>query len=172
MNRMRVNRTFGSARGLRVTGVPTATGGVNMSWTLEYSDDLQIVVLTYLGKVTGAEIKEAAAGRIKMGKQKGTAKFLIDARKVESDGSATLDIYDVPKKIFPEENVQRTNRIAILEPESSTSREMVEFFKNVCANRGWLVMTFQDRESAVQWLQQRSPQQSPAVSGPKAVPEE
>jgi hypothetical protein len=147
-------------------------GGVVMAWTVEYNDVLQIVELTYSGRTTGEEIKEAAASRMSMGKQKGVTKFLIDTRKVEADGSATLDIYDVPDKMYPKEHVQYTNRIAILEPESSTSREMVKFYENACVNRGWLVKTFQDRESAVKWLQQRTSQQSPADDRLEAPPEE
>jgi len=133
-----------------------------MSWTIKYNENLQIIELTYLGRVTGEEIKEAAVARIKMGKNKGATKFLIDTKNMETDESATLDIYDVPEQIFPEEKFNRTNHIAILEPESPTSKEMVNFFIAVCVNRGWLAMTFHDRESAVKWLQQPTFQQPPA----------
>ena len=132
-----------------------------MAWTVEYDDDLQIVVLTYLGNVTGAEIKEAAVARIGMGKQKGATKFLIDTRTVEADKSATMSIYDLPTKVYPEKHAQHTSRIAIVGPQSSASKEMVKFFENACVNRGWSVMTFENRESAVKWLQQMTSQQPP-----------
>jgi hypothetical protein len=127
-------------------------GGVIMTWNLECKDDLQIVVLTYSGKVSGRDIKEAAAARIDMGKQKGITRFLIDTRKVEADESATMGIHEIPAKMYPEKQVERTNRIAIIGPESSISKTMVRFFENSCVNRGWLVSAFQDYKSAIEYL--------------------
>lgn len=130
-----------------------------MTWNLEYRDDLRIVVLTYSGKVSGAEIKEAAAARIDLGKQKGVTRFLIDTKEVEADESATLSIYEIPAKIYPEKNVERTSHIAILGPESSLSKKMVTFFVTACVNRGWLVSTFQDYQNAIEWLTAESSRQ-------------
>ena len=124
-----------------------------MSWTLEYNEKLDIVILTYKGKTTGPEIKEAAAARIDMGNRLGTIKFLIDTRLTLADESATLDIYEIPQKLYHDEHAQHKSRIAIIEPESPISREMVKFFENTCLNRGWLVKSFSEYEKAVSWLQ-------------------
>ena len=123
-----------------------------MTWNLEYRDDLEIVVLTYSGKVCGTDIKEAASARIDMGKQKGITRFLIDTREIEVDESATMSIYELPTSIYPDEENGRISRIAIIGPKSSESKTMVRFFENACVNRGWLVNTFQDYESAIEWL--------------------
>ena len=123
-----------------------------MTWAIEYDDDLQIVVLTYSGKTTGEDIKEAAAARIAMGKEKGVNKFLIDAGKVETEASATLSIYEVPEDLYLRQEANRKSRIAVIRPESSVSREMVEFYETACLNLGWLVKVFQDRDNAVEWL--------------------
>jgi len=130
-----------------------------MKWNLEYRDDIQIIVLTYFGEVTAADIKEAAVARIDLGKQKGVARFLIDTRKVEADEFATTGIYDIPASVYPEKQVERTGRIAILSPESSVSKKMVKFFENCCTNRGFLVQTFQDYKSAIEWLGPKPSQQ-------------
>lgn len=123
-----------------------------MAWRLEYRDDLGIVVLTYTGRVSGEDIQAAAAARIDLGKEKGASKFLIDTREVETDESATLSIYEIPDRIYPEKQFERTSRIAILGPKSMLTREMVAFFENACVNRGWLVKTFQEHPEAVAWL--------------------
>ena len=133
-----------------------------MGWTIDYNDDMDLVLLTYFGKVNGAEIQKAAAARIDMGKKKGVTRFLIDTRKVEADSSATTKIYEIPTKLYVKKKFERSSRIAILAPESPISKKMVRFFEDVCMNRGWLAMMFQDRNRAVKWLQQSSPQQSPA----------
>ena len=125
-----------------------------MTWTLEHNDDLKIVVLTYKGKVTGADIKEAATARIQMGNQKNITRFLIDTQEVESNESATMDIYELPSDIYQEKQCEYESHIAVVEPKSSKSKAMVRFFENVCVNRGWLVKTFQDCSSAVKWLQE------------------
>lgn len=127
-----------------------------MKWSVEYNDDLKIVVLTYFGRVTGSDISEAAAARIDLGKEKGVTKFLIDARKVEADELAGMDIHSIPEKLYTEKQVERTSRIAILAPQTETSKKMVRFFESACVNRGWVVKSFNDQESAVRWLQQSS----------------
>ena len=133
-----------------------------MTWKTEYNDELQIVVLTYTGEITGNDIKEAAAARIKMGRRKGVEKYLIDTREVQTDSSATLDIYEVPTRIYPNECINQRSHIAIIKPELPAATRMVRFFVDTCVNRGWSVKMFEDHESAVKWLQQEACRQSPA----------
>lgn len=127
-----------------------------MAWTVDFESNLQIVVLTYLGKVTGEEVQEAAAARIDMGREKGVTKFLIDAKKLDADRFVTSSVYDIPTRLYPEKDFQKTNYIAILSPELETSKEMVKFFENVCRNRGWQVKMFPHYEIAMEWLRQKT----------------
>jgi len=143
-----------------------------MSWTLEYNDDLDIVILTYKGLTTGPEIKEAATARIDMGNRMGTTNFLIDTRLTLADESATLDIYDIPKRLYSDEHVQHVSRIAIIEPESPTTKEMVKFFENACLNRGWIVMSFSEYESAISWLLPHSSNHPPDSDRIETISEE
>lgn len=129
-------------------------GEVGMVWKVEYDDKLQIVVLTYSGKTKGEDIKEAAAARIAMGKEKGVTNYLIDTRKIATEGSSTFDIFTLPSKMYPDKRVESRSRIAVIIPELPTEREMVQFYEDVCFNRGWMVKTFQDHDSALKWLQQ------------------
>ena len=129
-----------------------------MAWSVDYDEALRLVVLTYSGQTTGQDIKDAAAARIAMGRKRGVTDFLIDTRDVLVDESATVDIYDVPDKMYVDKAVQRVSRIAILEPRSPDSRHLVEFFANACTNRGWLAKRFTDRTEALEWLHE---EQSP-----------
>ena len=133
-----------------------------MTWKIEYNDELQIVMLTYAGEITGEAIKAAAAARIAMGEKMGVTKYLIDTMKTQVGSSATFDIYDVPSKIYPDKDVDRTSIIAVIKPELPMATKMVEFYEDACVNRGWLVRTFEDRDSAIKWLQEEFSPQSPA----------
>jgi len=125
-----------------------------MTWTVEYSDELGIVILAYTGRVTGREIQEAAAARIDMGKRESVTEFLIDTKRVEADESATFDIYDIPNKMYNEKHVPHESNLAIVEPDSEKSKELARFFETACLNRGWAAKIFKDRDSAIAWLQQ------------------
>lgn len=125
-----------------------------MTWTIEYQDNLQVVVLTYSGNISGAEIKAAATARIAMGKEKGVSKFLVDTRNIETDESSTFDIYDLPSKVYPEQKVEHSDHIAVVIPESHAARRMVQFYEDVSVNRGWRVKTFEDHDDALEWLKQ------------------
>lgn len=127
-----------------------------MTWTLEYSDELDIVVLTYKGKTTGFDLKEASTARIALGREKGVSKYLIDTTEVEVSSSATSDVLDLPDKVYSDKQVDYSSRIAIIEPKSAESRKMVKFYEDACVNRGWLVKMFKDRPSALGWLEIQS----------------
>jgi hypothetical protein len=121
-------------------------------WKGEYLDDLDIVQLTISGDFSDQDVKAAAPARIAMGRDKGTTRFIIDAVEMELTGS-TFAIYDVPANVYVEEGMERTARIAVLTANSSSSKEIVQFYENASVNRGWNVSAFMDREEAIAWLQ-------------------
>jgi chorismate mutase len=121
-------------------------------WKVEYLDDLDIVQLTISGDFSDQDVKAAAPARIAMGRDKGTTRFIIDAVEMELTGS-TFAIYDVPANVYVEEGMERTARIAVLTANSSSSKEIVQFYENASVNRGWNVSAFMDREEAIAWLQ-------------------
>ena len=123
-----------------------------MPWKVEYLDDLDIVQLTISGDFSDQDVKAAAPARIAMGRDKGTTRFIIDAVEMELTGS-TFAIYDVPANVYVEEGMERTARIAVLTANSSSSKEIVQFYENASVNRGWNVSAFMDREEAIAWLQ-------------------
>jgi hypothetical protein len=123
-----------------------------MVWNVDYHGDLQIVVLTFSGEITGPELLEAAASRIELGQEKGATKFLIDAAEMIAPTSTTLAVLEMPARMYLEKNMERTSRIAVLIPTDPESRWIAEFYENASVNRGWHVKLFTDRNGAIDWL--------------------
>ena len=58
-----------------------------MPWKLEHLEDLEIVELTIDGSVTGEELKEAAAARIRFGQEVGVDDYIINVRHIDAPQS-------------------------------------------------------------------------------------
>lgn len=124
-----------------------------MTWKVEYIDHLDIVELTLLGRLTGAQLQEAAAARIALGEEHGVTDFLIDAQDLIAPRSTTMSIYNIPARTYVEMNARRDARIAVVIPTAPESEWIVQFYEDLCVNRGWRVHMAPDRESALDWLQ-------------------
>lgn len=123
-----------------------------MSWTVEYDDTLKIIVDTYIGRCTGQDFKDVAKKRIELAEEVGTTRTLIDASKLLTDSSTTLDVYKIADEIYEREDDRMDWKLAITTPESPAAREQARFFVNVCVNRGWNVKEFTERKDAIDWL--------------------
>lgn len=128
-----------------------------MSWNIEYNDDLQIVVCTYLGKCTGQDLRDASTKRIALAQEVGSSKTLIEASKLETEGSTTFDVYNIIRKMYQELGSRADWRIAIVTPETTKAAEQVHFYVTACQNRGWVVEEFPNKEDAIDWLIKNSP---------------
>jgi len=137
----------GSVQGYEVSGT-------HMTWTVEFHSDSKLVELTFSGRVTGQELMEAAAERIELGREKGATMYLIDAAEMVAPRSTTLNVYEIPEKIYVEKDMDRTSRIAVVVPSDSESHWVADFYEDVSVNRGWCVHKFTDRTSAIDWLQE------------------
>jgi hypothetical protein len=125
-----------------------------MPWSIEYIEDLQIVELTISGRVSGDELKEAAAARIALGQEKSADKYIIDVTHIDAPESATPEVYDITTRMYAEKNLSRASQIAVIAPISSESMWVTGFYEDICVNRGWRVHTFLDRDLAIDWLQE------------------
>lgn len=123
-----------------------------MVWTVEHNEELGIVELRLAGRLSGAEFQESAASRIALGQEHGVTKFLLDARELIAPRSATMSIYEIAAKTYPESNQPRDTRIAVIVPTEPESEWIVQFYEDLCVNRGWRVHMSDDRVSALAWL--------------------
>jgi hypothetical protein len=121
-------------------------------WTVEYNEELGIVELRLDGRLSGAELQESAASRIALGQEHGVTKFLIDAQELIAPRSATMSIYDIAANTYAKSNQRRDTRIAVIVPTAPGSEWIVQFYEDLCVNRGWRVHMSDDRVSALAWL--------------------
>jgi hypothetical protein len=125
------------------------------TWHVEYDEELDLVILTFTGRIPPPEIEVAVSARIALGNEKGTRLFLNDTRKIIVDSSATLPAHSLPTKLYPEnDEMMRESRIACIEPETPESKEIIRFWENSCLNRGWQVKLFERKQDAIDWLEQ------------------
>ena len=123
-----------------------------MVWNVDLGEDRQVVVLSFDGQVTGPELLEAAAARIEFGKNTGVDKYIIDARNMIAPKSAIMDVMDIPNEVYSEKKMSRSSLIAVVRPRNPASVWIAEFYENASVLRGWRVRTFDDYDSALQWL--------------------
>lgn len=126
-----------------------------MAWTVEYNEALNIVELKLSGRLSGAELQESAAARIALGEEHGITRFLIDARDLIAPRSTTLSIYEIAAKTYPKSNQRRDTRIAVINPSAPESEWIVQFYEDLCINRGWRVHMSDDRVTALGWLDEQ-----------------
>ena len=122
-----------------------------MSWKIKYNEDTHIIEITYSGNVTGLDLKEAALKRIAIQEETGATMVLADASQSEG-APTTMDLFDLPDKIYQDHKARRDTRIAFILPDGKESKELAHFFKTAAKNRGWHIELFEDRDSAFSWL--------------------
>jgi hypothetical protein len=123
-----------------------------MPWEHRINSDLNMIEVSYTGKVTADDLHESTSIIIKLEKETGIHKILTDTS--EAISAVTLsDLYDIPTKQYLEEAADREGHLAIILSKSPKEKEAAEFFQIVCRNGGWQVQTFADRQSAIDWLQ-------------------
>ncbi len=126
--------------------------GAALGWTIEFISDLHIVALVLSGELTGEELQESAAARIALGEEQGVTDFIIDARDLVAPRATTMAVYDIPARLYSEQNMPREARIAVVKPVDPGSAWIVQFYEDLCVNRGWRVFMASDRAGALAWL--------------------
>ena len=83
-----------------------------MPYTITHDTELDLVELTFIGSITGADLKEATTNCSKLQKVTGVRRFLVDGSDWDVVASA-VDIYDLPDKQYWNERIQIETRIAV-----------------------------------------------------------
>jgi len=123
-----------------------------MPWSVNFNPSLGIIEEVFYGLVTAPELTEATSQRILLQKETSITKILNDVSDVKLEASV-IDILNFPDKQYPEENADRKTRMALILPKCNKTRNMAEFFMTASLNRGWTVRPFEERQSALDWLQ-------------------
>ncbi len=87
---------------------------------------------------------------IALGRQNNVALGLMDLTNLQQVCEIP-EVYEFPE-LHNQLGMQPHSRIALILPAATELHSTVEFYENVCVNRGWFARRFSNREDAVAWL--------------------
>jgi hypothetical protein len=116
----------------------------------EYVAARGIIVITYTGRVTMDEVKDATVQAIGIQKQGLTDLVLIDASAMTA--WPTLTEMFVLVQSYPDLQVPPQTRLAAVRSQAPDSSDLAGFYETVCRNRCYDAKAFHTREDAERWL--------------------
>jgi hypothetical protein len=120
-----------------------------MEWTTSFLPDQQIVVIQTRGVADEASSLEMAKSLAKTMAQHKATRCLVDHSAISSVSSNPVEMLYRPRKLV---GIGTPSEIKIAEVVPPAHREHFDFLKSVCQKFGFLFRTFDDQESAIQWL--------------------
>jgi hypothetical protein len=117
----------------------------------EYVGEKGIIVITYTGKVTIIEVREATVQAIALQKERQTDRVLIDARTMTAWPSLA-EMWELVES-YPQIGAPRRTRLAAIRPEAPDDTDVSGFFEVVCQNRCYKAKAFDTSEAAQEWVQ-------------------
>ncbi len=122
-----------------------------MNWKVEHSNKLGIITITYSGYTTAMDYFDSTIMGIELSNQKGIYRGLIDSRNAVTDATKS-DLFKLPFKVYDSWGLDKSVRIAIIEPIDKAAKNLNSFFVISCRNLGWQVQSFAKRKNALKWL--------------------
>jgi len=126
-------------------------GGNNMPWSYQYDSKMQILEGAFTGVTNAQDIHALTTKFISLEKEIAISGILIDTTEMKADFTL-MDVYDLPTKQYIEEGADRNVRVAVIPSNSAREKEIAKFYETVCRSGGWMVRTFADRQTAMNWL--------------------
>ena len=117
---------------------------------VRFNETLQIIEIAHTGILTLQNLEKATSEAMALHKELGVNAVLIDTSNLESVENV-MDLYDLPQQ-YDDGGASRAVRIAVVVPETSAAREALQFYDDVCNNRGWVVRPFETPDEATEWL--------------------
>lgn len=117
---------------------------------VKYNGTLRVIEVVHTGVVSEDDLRECTAKSIAIHLERGVNEVLIDALELQSFANF-IDVYDRPQQ-YESEGVSRSTHIAIVSPKSAKGQEFIQFYDDICYNRGWTVKQFKTRDDAAKWL--------------------
>lgn len=124
-----------------------------MPWKVCLHATRPVVITTYTGMVSPAELSAAIAETIRLMMAHQTLLLLADCRALEG-GHTLFDLFSKVEAISAGEQ-SRGLKEALLLPSNAASVEKVQFWETACANRGLNVRIFPDEAAGLAWLQSK-----------------
>ncbi len=121
-----------------------------MNWEIEFSSNLQMMVLTYNGVNNASEIYDSSHSIIDLSKEKNLSSIFVNARKLKLNASKS-DLFELPSKLYDKWGRNPSTRTAILEPKDPEAKSKVEFYILATQNLGWSAKMFTSEKDALTW---------------------
>lgn len=122
-----------------------------MPYTVSLLESAPIVLAVFIGRMSPAEVREAALASLALGKEHGISRYLGDCRALPVETGAVLDIYELVE-LYASMGLDRRIREALVIAGPARPREDLDFYETVARNRGFNVRIFDDMEAARAWL--------------------
>jgi hypothetical protein len=119
-----------------------------MPWTFEYSKKIGIIRINIFGIYTPGDTDRLIADLNKEIKQSNCKHILVDCLQAKVEFTA-MDIFNRPG-VYELTGIPRDCKAAFLVPDKTKD---VDFYEDVCNNRGFTVKAFIRKDLAVKWLQ-------------------
>ena|SRR5215469_10024233 len=126
-----------------------------MPWKMETKDGGLLLEVTYEGTFEAAELRDSTIAIVDALIDKGIQRLVLDCRQAHFN-TPTVAVYQLPE-LYDAKGLSRQVRAAVVKPHDGYHLEIFEFYEDVCRNRGYFVMLFDDAESARQWLREEGP---------------
>jgi hypothetical protein len=126
-----------------------AQGGNEVTWQLARESAHGVLVLEFEGEISRMDSVKATRevlARLDSGRPDGV---LVDARRAVC-ALGVGDLYAIPA-MWEHAAVHRGSALAMAVDGTTAAVRDLEFFENICRNRGWNVRVFGDYDEALAW---------------------
>ena len=123
--------------------------GIN--WKVEFSKKLNIIIVTYDGYISAKGYYDSTILGVQLSNTLNVYRGLVDARNSITD-CTKADMFKIPYELYANWGLDKSIRIAVMEPLDVMTKDLNAFFILTCKNLGWNVQSFTKRKRAINWL--------------------
>jgi len=128
-----------------------------MPWKQEIKDGGMLLEVTYTGIFAAEELRATTVQIVDLLIEKDIQRLVLDCHDAHFN-VPTVAFYQLPE-LYEAKGLSRQVRAAVVKPQDGYHLEIFQFYEDVCRNRGYFVMLFDDAPSARAWLNTEGPTQ-------------
>ena len=102
-----------------------------MNWKVEHNEKLGIISVTYDGFIRAIDYFDSTIMGIELSNQKMIYHGLIDSRHAVTDATK-YDLFKLPFKVYNSWGLDKSARIAVIEPIDQAAKDLNSFFVISC----------------------------------------
>ena len=121
-----------------------------MPYTITHLQTYNVIEKVYSGKLAPADLVEILEKTNTMMQETGAKKVIADCTTL-TEGYTAFDLYYLMEKISHMQIDPYSSEAIILSKNPDTNKNLL-FFETLATNNGFKCKTFENRESAMEWL--------------------